>query len=380
MEKKDYEIALDKAKIGLMRAPDSAFFTHVAFSLRHEFTDKPITARTEGTRIEYGIKFFMSLNPDEKIFLLLHETMHCAYMHHFRGISKVHKVYRIAADHVINLQLIAAGFKMPKGGHADPRFKGMSTEEVYEILLQEHKDSPQSSSGTDSEGVFGDDLEEGTEPTEGQEDVQKEIEDIVISAAMKAAMGDKPGTVPGEIQLFLNGLLNPTLPWTTLLRRYMNKFAKNNYSFARPNKRYVPDFYMPSIQGKKLMDFAAFTDISGSVSDNEFHQQMSEVASIMKNFKPTKLLFGQFDTRIVSIDQIKSMADMAKIHFTGRGGTDVTPVLQWAIENKPQLLMIFSDGDFHFPNLTYKGDVLWLIFNNPKFTAPFGRVIHYQIK
>lgn len=370
--------ALSKAKIALMSRSDSAFFTTLAFSLIHEFSNLIPTAATNGKRILYNPDFFMSLDHEERVFLMLHEAMHCAYLHMDRAAGYCPDVFNVAADHVINLQLKARGFKMPKCGIADDAYTGLSTEEVYHIIFKE-------GGGNGGGGVpgFGADLQApaGGPGSAEAEQLKQDIQDILCRAATQSKMSnDAPGSIPGEIELFLDKLLNPKLPWNRILQKYLNAFSKSDYSFRKPNKRFFPQHIMPSMYGESLIDLAAFADISGSVTDHEFHVQLSETAGVMKMMKPKQILFGQFDTEIKQIDKINSLADMRHIHFTGRGGTMIEPVLEWANANKPQLLLVFTDGFFNWPSeLTTKVPVIWLIYNNPNFTAPYGKVIHYEI-
>lgn len=370
MEQPVHEVALSKAKIQLMSRPDSAFFTHLAFNLKHSFSESIPTAATDGRNVKYNPKFFMSFGQDERIFLILHEVMHCAYLHMERNQTRDQKRFNIAADHVINLQLIERGFKMPSCGLADKAYSGMSTEEVYNLLPPSPPEKPM--------GGFGQDLQE---PGEAPEGLSEDIKNILIQASIQSKLAnDKPGTVPGDIQIFLDNLLAPKLPWNRILQKYMQSMSKNDYSFRKPNRRFFPKHYLPSLYSENLMDLAAFADISGSVTNQEFHQQLSETASIMRMMKPSKITFGQFDTAIKRIDQIRHLTDVRNIQFTGRGGTRILPVIEWANTNKPQLLLIFTDGHFRFPaGLASKVPVIWLIYNNPKFTAPFGKVIHYKI-
>ena len=370
--------ALNKAKIALMSKADSAFFTTLAFSLIHEFSDQVRTAATNGKRIRYNPEFFMSLDNEERVFLMLHEAMHCAYLHMERTAGRDHGRFNIAADHVINLQLRDRGFKMPECGIADDDYRELSTEQIYDLL-------PENPNGGGSSNVpgFGNDLEEpeGGNSPEAQEQLRQDMQDILVRAALQSRMAnDKPGSIPGDIQIFLDRLLNPKLPWQRILQKYLNAFSKNDYSFKKPNRRFFPDHYLPSMYGENLIDFAAFADISGSVTDHEFRVQVSETAGIMRMMKPKQILFGQFDTEIKSVEKINDLRDMSKIQFTGRGGTCIEPVIEWANKNKPQLLMVFSDGDFNFPEVQTKVPTIWLVYNNPNFTAPFGKVIHYEIQ
>ena len=364
-----HQIALNKAKIALMSKPDSAFFTTICFSLKHVWDDTIPTACTNGKQIRFSPQFFMSLTKDEQVFLLLHEAMHCAYLHMDRVETRDRKKWNHAADYVINLQLVERGFKMPSCGLLDRKYAGMSTEEVYKILPSPPEDQP-------TPGM-GDDLEE---PGESSEQLQQDIQDILVRASVQSKMSnDKVGTIPGEIQIFLDNLLDPKLPWHRILQKYLQTFAKNDYTFKKPNRRFFPKWHLPSLHSESLMEIAVAVDTSGSVTDEDFKAFISEVHSILRMMKPEKLTLIQFDTSIKSVHPIKSVSELMKVQFSGRGGTDILPVVQWANINKPQLLLVFTDGEFKFYNEQAKSETLWLIHNNPHFKAPWGKVIHYEV-
>lgn len=363
--------ALSKAKIHLMTKPDSVFFTTLCFSMQHVWTDRVPTAACDGKKIYWNPQFFMGLaNKEEQVFLMLHETMHAAYMHMdpVRTNGRCHDRWNIAADHVINLQLIDRGFKMPTGknaGMADAKFKGMSAEEVYKLL----PDNPGKPSMSDLEAPEGD-----------IEQVRSDMQDALVRASIQSKMAqDKPGTIPGEIEIFLNKLLNPKLPWFRILQKYLQNFAKNDYTFRIPNRRFFPKHHLPSLYSNTLIDLAIAVDTSGSVSDADFLRFVSETHGILKMMKPSKITLIQFDTAIKSVNEVKSVQELMQVKFKGRGGTEIEPVINWANEKKPQLLLIFSDGQFRFYNHETKVNTLWLIHENPNFISPFGKVIHYTI-
>ena len=370
----DAKRALDKAKIRLMQKPDSAFFTTVCFSLKHIWDDTISTACTDGTEIRYNPEFFMSLSTEEQVFLLLHESMHVAYLHMERLQERQHRKWNIAADHVINLQLIERGFQMPKMGLADPKYKGLSTEEVYKLLDdQEAENTP----------VMEDLASPGNGNSSQEEQVRREVEDILVRAAIQSKMAnDKPGTIPADIDIFINGLLNPKLPWHQILRKFFNSLKKNDYSWRKPNRRFFPEYYLPGLWSESLSTLAIAVDASGSVSDSDFQQFVSETHAILKNQKPDQISLVQFDAGIRAVDEVRSTQDLMNVNFTGRGGTLINPVMEWAEEHKPQALLVFTDGYFRIGSYTTdpKLPVIWLIHNNPGFTAPFGKVIHYELE
>lgn len=362
----DHIAALTKAKIQLMSRPDSVFFATVCFSLKHIWDEKIPTACTNGKYIKFNPAFFMSLSLEERIFLLIHESMHVAYLHTARLTTRNSLKWNYAADYVINHQLIGRGFKMPKGGLHDPKYAGMSTEEVYDLLPP------------DIQIPFDMDLESG-EGTD--EDLTNEVQDILVRASVASKMGgDKPGTIPGEIQIFLDRLLSPKLPWNRILQKYLQTFSKTDYTFKKPNRRFFPKHHLPSLYGESLMDIAIAVDTSGSVSDSDFNRFVTEVHSILRMMKPEKITLVQFDTGIKSVTPIRNVQELMQCEFKGRGGTLISPVLEWANENKPQLLLIFSDGEFRFYDYETKVPLLWIIHDNSGFTAPKGKVIHYSLQ
>lgn len=363
-----HQTALDKAKIALMAKPDTAFFVTIVFSLKLLWDDKIPTACTNGREIRINPDYFMQLDTEERVFLMVHEAMHVAYLHMERNGNRDMRKFNVAADYVINLQLVQRGFKIHPNWLLDHKYADMSTEEVYDALPADPPPPPM------------EDLVPGESDQVSQE-IAKEVEDILVRAQVQSKMaGDKPGTIPGDIQIFLNGLLDPVLPWNRILQKYLRSFDKCDYSFKKPNRRFFPEYHLPTLWGESLMDLDIAVDISGSVSDHDFHVFVSEVATIFRTMKPGRIRLVQFDTQIKSVDSVKSVKELMGVKFTGRGGTCIAPVMEWAKENKPQLLMVFSDGEFRFYGNEYPGDTVWLIHNNKNFTAPTGKVIHYEIK
>lgn len=371
--------ALSRAKVALMARPDSVFFTTLCFSLKHEINDSIPTAATNGTRVMYNPKFLMSLSAEERVFLMLHETMHCAYLHMLRLKERDHRKWNIACDHAINLQLLERKFQMPSMGLADPAYKGMSAEEIYDRLPS----TPPPPSESDMTDLLPPDEDgPGSDPggSGSGQTLESEMQDILVRAAMQSKMaGDKPGTIPGDIEIFLNKLLNPKLPWNRILQKYLQSFNKNDYSFKKPNRRFFPEHHLPSLYSNSLINIAIAVDASGSVADSDFLRFVSEIHSILRMMKPEKIELITFDTEVKSVNTLRNVQELSQVVFTGRGGTLIAPVLEWAEINKPQLLLVFSDGQFRFHQSKHKTPIVWLINNFPRFNPPFGKTIHYDM-
>ena len=366
--------AMDKAKIALMAAPDTTFFTTVLFSLVHYWDYTIPTACTNGRWIRYNPDFFMKCSPDEQIGLMLHETFHVVLMHMALLIDNDLDPVKlnIAADYVINLMIKDRGFKLPKGALLDEQYRDMSTMEVYRLLPDPDPNE------VEIHFEMGD-----GEPVTGEEKeaLERDIQDVLIRAQIQSKIaGDKPGTIPGEIELYLKKLLKPRLPTAAILRKFFNDMAKNDYTWQRPNRRFFPKHHLPSMYSENLGHVAFFADLSASVTDKQVLRYISEVGGVMKQLRPKRLTLGTFDTSIRQVDEISSMGELAKLSFKGRGGTIIDDVLKWANEHDPVALVVFTDGGFSFPTHIKKPKcpVVWLINDREGWKAPYGRVIHYE--
>lgn len=362
--------ALDKAKIQLMARKNTTFITTVCFSLIHRFNEKIPTAQVDGKYVEYNPDFFLQQSAAKQLGLMLHETWHVAFDHlneMFHRPDLNQNKLNVAQDYVINNMLDNLGFELPDGGHMDHQYDGLSSMQVYQLIPDPPED-------------FNRDVKPSGDPASA-EAMKERLDDIIVKASLASQMaGDDPGTIPGEIQVYIDSLVNPKLPWDRILIKYFNSMTKSDYSFRRPNRRFMPDYILPSAYSESLGEVGFAFDMSGSVNDKETKQFVGDSYSVLKKVKPKKLSLVQFDTRVFQVDQIRTVQELMKIEFRGRGGTAIDPVMEWGQKNTPDVLVVFTDGYFRPPSFDPGVPVIWIIHNNPKWEAPFGKVIHYDIQ
>ena len=361
---------MDKAKIGLLTNKGSTFITTVLFSLRLKWTEDLPTAGVDGKSLFINPTFWLAQTPNVRISILFHETWHVAFNHMFRGKDLDKKRYNYAGDFVINLMGRDAGYEIPREWLCDEQYRDMSTQQVYD-LLDDNTDSMPNG--------LGEDLMESDAKDEGQ--VQQEVADILIRAATRAKLSNdskEAGNLPGEIEIMLQDLINPKLDWRTILDNYMTSFVKEDYTFRRPNKRFMPDYYLASQSSESLGEIGVAIDTSGSVSDDEFKVFLSEVNSIKERLDPALMTIIDFDTSIKHIHKLTSDQDVTSLPFSGRGGTDLRPVFKHYDKEPPVVLIVFSDlccsrieEDPGYP-------VIWICCNNPRAGVDFGTLIHYD--
>lgn len=366
------EKSFNKAKIGLMGMQNSVFITSILFSLKFLWDETCPTAYTDGSCIGVNPEFWLKLTTEEQIGLLAHETWHVAFNHMFRSKNFEHKKYNIAADHVINLMLLADGFELPKGGLHDSKYKDMSTEAVYKLL----PNPPKRKGGIEYDCDI-------RKPKKGEADkIQQQVKEILVKAATRAKMqGTKAyGSIPGDILIMLDELVNPKLPWTTILQNYMSSFACEDYSYQRPNRRFSPEFYLPSLHSEALGEICVAVDTSCSVSDEQFKKFLSEINEIKEKLKPLLTTIIDFDTKIHKIHKLGPEDTMEGVGFAGRGGTDLTPVFEYYAKTHPNVLIIFSDLECCEITEDPNYPVIWICVDNPNAHVNFGEIIHFDTR
>lgn len=394
MTQEEREHQLQRTKMAFCMSPKFVFFTSILFLQEIIWSDKLPTMAVNGQHLLINPQFFDQLPEDIRLSALGHEVGHLALYHLTRGRDHDPRIRNIAADYVTNEMLVNAGFKLGKGWLRDERFDNMAYEQVYNTLMEEKEayekggwepDWMTTLSSYDSDGSgpsavigMGPDILPPANATEAAT-IEANITDMVLKAVIQARQIGTPGNIPGQILVELETRLNPQLPWYVLLHNFMNNFAKDNYTWRRPNRRYLPDLIMPSAYSDRCSNLVFAADASGSVSDAEFGYIIQEIEVVQHDLLPEIITLITFDTSIRSIHEITQNTNIQQdIQFTGRGGTNVIPVLQWAREHEPEVLLIFSDGYFGYPNKEDYPDcpVVWLIYNNPNFTAEQGEIIH----
>lgn len=174
------------------------------------------------------------------------------------------------------------------------------------------------------------------------------------------AMQKGRGTVPGELQEYIDRLLNPEPPkfdW----RGYLRRFAGGSINIItkklrrKPNKRYEEN---PGLKIKPKRHVLVAIDTSGSVSNNELVEFLNEIHHIYRTGSDVTVV--QCDTAISSILPYKPNAD---VKIQGRGGTDFNPVVEYynANLNKYTCLIYLTDGEAPAPDPKPKGKTLWAL-------------------
>lgn len=377
---------LDKAKLQLISIKKSTFTTTLLFSLKFKWSLDIQTADVNGVDLRINPKFFETLQPPERVFLLAHEAWHVAFEHITRfeemGEKADFKTYNEAADHVINLMLREKGYAVPQNACCNPKYTNWSTEQVYHDLMKNKSQNPNFIPDfTPSSNNQGNNQKTKSGMTPDQ--MKNKIDEMLVKANTASQMEagqDGAEDVPDCIAERIEELVNPKVDWRTLLRNFMFEIRRDDYSYRRPNRKYMPHVILPSLYSEGMGALQVAIDVSGSVSNEQFNAFKTEINEIKDTLNPSSTEIVQWHHKISSIDVLDEYQDMSSVEFKETGGTNVYPVLERAIENPPQVMVIFTDGYFtpfdkpeqiNFP-------VIWVIYDNNNFSCEFGQVVEYE--
>lgn len=385
------EEMLNKTKMDLFFSEGSGFIGSLMGTLGFRWTKKCKTAATDGVNIYWNPEQYRGLELRTRVTMLAHELWHVAYLHMGRRGDRDPELYNIAADHVINLMLQEHGYYM--GGfpwYMDPRFRGMSTEEVYDVLYVENPPPPPSGGGGFGDPAAGGDGE-GDDPfpngkgdliyiddpnsPDGSAKLNKLIHKVV-SGIQTAIITGQPGSVPGEVSVVIDRFLNPKLPWNVLVANWLTAISDPERSYRRPNRRY-DDPIMPGQNEDEngLEHLLYFVDVSGSITDDQMLRSNSEVKYIFDTFRPKKLTLVTFDTEIQNVIELELDDPFDKLEITGRGGTDLYMVYEMIDKIRPTAAIIFTDLYVDIPEEEPKTDLLWVCVDRKGAEVPYGKLV-----
>jgi predicted metal-dependent peptidase len=387
------------ARVGLLlRHP---FFGNMATRLQLiDASDWCSTLATDGRRFYYNVGFVDKLTPKQAEFGFAHEVLHNVFDHMGRRNGRDPQLSNIAADFAVNQIL-----KDERIGEVpdwikifqDSKYRGMSYEEIYDDiyekaekidisklgeLLDEHLDE-------EGEGEGGGD-EDGDKEGKGKgrpkltAEEKKQIRDEIKEAMVAAAQSAGAGRVPAGVARLIKDFTEPKMDWRQLLRMQIQSIVKSNFSFSRPNRKSQHSgAVLPGLMNEETIDVSIAIDMSGSISDVQAKDFMSEVKGIMEEYKDFKLDIWCFDTEVYNYAKFTgdTADEIMDYEVKGGGGTDFDVNFDFMKEEgiEPKKFIMFTDGypcgswgDEHYC------DSLFIIHGNETIIPPFGSHAYYK--
>jgi predicted metal-dependent peptidase len=208
------------------------------------------------------------------------------------------------------------------------------------------------------------------------QDMASEWERRVVQAATSAKM---QGNVPACIEQLVDALVNPKVPWQQLLERFIDQTSFNDYSWDRPDRRFLPDdIIIPDLHDKTLGEIVVAIDTSGSIygCPETLASFVTEINNISARCNPSKLTLIHCDAAVQHVDEFFP-GDVVTVTPKGGGGTDFTPVGDYIRQHNisPRVLIYLTDLYGTFPTHEWPFPAIWCVYGNTD-VAPFGETVH----
>ena len=187
--------------------------------------------------------------------------------------------------------------------------------------------------------------------------------------------GEEAGKLSGPMARLVEAHLEPRLPWRTLLARYMNRIAREDYSYLRPSRR-EGEMILPTLMSRSA-EVAVVVDTSGSIGAEEMQAFASEIDALKGQLQARILLHAADSGLDASGPWIFEPWEglLLPEKLQGGGGTDFRPAFEWAsaLYPAPDLLVYFTDANGLFPASIPEFPVIWLV--KGKAPVPWGERI-----
>lgn len=439
-EDDDSEQRIRKARMKMVIQPGlrSAFFASQLMPMPFVLDRKISTMSTNGKSIRFNPTFVLANSMENLIGVLAHEVMHCVLLHHLRRGQREMDQWNQACDLAINPLLRASGFSLPDegifpGSYPYEHLKiGLSAEEYYEALKkppiplppesqdgqseasknpseddseskrdqsndQENKDedhepetsdgdSPSDSTGNPSHSPGSKDpggcggVEDYPEPSPAEQQEQESRWKVSAMEALETAK--RMGCLPGHFEKLVEAIVKPKIDYRDLLRYYLSELAHNNYSWRKPNSRYLyQDLYLPGVRGHQLSGLVLALDTSGSIfaDPKQLSFLMGELQTILESYECTDVTVLCHDTRITHSQVWNTTEGSFTMIPRGGGGTSHNCIMEYIAEKQldPPVLICLTDMYSTFPREEPPYPIIWLSTTKTAALAPsYGHFIY----
>jgi len=346
------------------------------------------TVGTDARSFYFNPDYIASLSLDQVQFVLAHEALHCGLSHFARREYRDRHRWDVACDHAVNQLLDQDGLDRTPDALFDESFAGMSAEEIYPLIPHDTDEEPQDQHLYDGENPKDDSSAEehvkgGTTaesidsplPLTPQErdELNTHWQQRLAGAAQQSIQANK---MNGSVDRIVKRLLHSTVPWRTLLARFMSNSTREDYNMMRPTQRREGDAIHPSLSAPQA-NVAIALDTSGSIDETELNTFVTEVSAI-KGLLNTRITLLTCDSELGNdgpwVFEPWEALSMPK-SVKGNGGTDFRPVFEWLAhqQSKPDLLIYFTDAKGKFPDTKPAVEILWLVKGSTEI--PWGQRI-----
>lgn len=357
------------------------------------------TAYTDGKVIRFDPKFLDELNDDELDFIMIHEILHVALKHCFRGRELEKELYNIACDIVVNSNILLSNnmdtrtITLRSDGeamHLAPNGKEgyeYTAEEVYNMLQKNlgMNNAKLQSNGKTKNTTNIIDNHTKWQQIEKNEELEElwigRLDEVSKTIEIRDSIINRE-TMPAFAQRRLKELKNAQTDWREILIDFLHEEVVD-YSFMPPDRRFDDcPFFLPDFNDKDIKpeNILFMIDTSASMKDDMVTAAYSEVKGAIEQFNGKLIgMLGFFDAVVIEPVPFENEEEFEMIKAIGGGGTNFQIIFNYVKEymtdNLPVSIIILTDGYAPFPKESEAMGipVIWLL-NNEKVNPSWGKV------
>lgn len=393
------EQKVERAHVSIMQSKLFRFYSGLTMIGKVSVSDDVPTAGTNGRDVIYGREFVNKMNDKQMLFVVLHELSHIAWRHTTTWkhlYDKDAMLANCACDYVINLQLVdqdpnetEISFPLHDDGSRmgllDEKYRGMDAQQVFDLLVKEYGTGQNPRA---REGLGGDQFDD--HDFEGAENLTPEEQQELGSRITQALHQGKQlaGKMGGEVPRSMQGLVEPQVPWTEMLRDLVKVTCKGtgDSSWRKFSKRHLgADIYLPQNINQKIGRICIADDTSGSIGGVIHDTFMSEIKSICDEVMPEGLDLLYWDTRVAGHEfytetEYESLLDTTKPRGGGGTDPDCIPAYMKKHSLNPEITIVLTDGCYGSEGdwSSVANPVIWCVVDNPTYTSNTGKVLHLK--
>lgn len=382
-----------RAKVLLLL--DAPFFGQLSTYLENFMDPEVPTTSTNGKHIRWNPDYLDKLSDEEVRGVMAHNVLHVANGHTWRRNSRDVDAWNTSCDKTINGILDSANMTLPAGEiRPMPHEVGKAAEQIYQAPPPGQGKGKggqgQGQGGPPPKGGGGKGGGKGNAPPQQQpgcgavedapQDEAAELEaKWKVGVAQAAEAAKSQGNLPGDLERFVNELENPKIPWEVLLRDFVERTARNDYNWSRPNRRYMHlGVILPTLVSEEIPEIVIAVDTSGSIGQKELDTFAAEVSGVLGAYETTIHVI-YVDTRVCH-HHVVTRADLPlKLEAKGGGGTDLRKGFDWVTKKElsPACMLVFTDMLTPFPDQEPPYPTLWVATSDIK--APFGETVELEV-
>lgn len=280
----------------------------------------------------------------------VHEVGHLIRGHADRREARLPAPWNIAGDLEINDDFPNISAQLP--WVVMPHLYGLQDGDTAERYYAQLEDNAKAQKGKSHDcGSACDGIKRKYEgPTDGEgEEALGEHDAEAIRAQVAEEVHKMRGMVPAGLARWADDFLKPTANWKTILRRMVTRAIRTkagcvDYSYRRPARRQWGNVILPTMIAPEVLA-TIVVDTSGSMSKQDVSQCLAETKGICKAVGAVPTVFF-VDASVAS--KTKATPDLYK-KVRGGGGTDMRVGIEAALEERPDVIVVLTDGETPWP-------------------------------